>query len=155
MLQYPVHREFVAARYFDIIYKNAAFVGYECPVDIIGIVGNELYPLLIIQVAVVFGIGLVAIYLRFGAGFFTIRCQEAVEVLLEMHTEVVGCSRQRKKRAGEYHDLFLSQHQVFMRSYKSIKQLLPELRGIGRISELEKAVGAFIKRAVVFVGYMV
>lgn len=61
LLQYSVHSKLMAARYFDIIYKNAAFSRYKCAVDIISVIGDQLYALFIIQVAVIFRIGLVAV----------------------------------------------------------------------------------------------
>lgn len=72
LVQYFTDGTFVAACDLDIIEKEAAFSVEKLTVYVIGVIGDKAEPLLVIQIAVVLGIGLLPVYLGFDAGIFAV-----------------------------------------------------------------------------------
>lgn len=53
----------MAAGDFNIINKNAAFSFNIIPVYVVSVISDKLYPLFKIQIAIIFRIGLIPVYL--------------------------------------------------------------------------------------------
>ena len=107
LLENAVHGVLVATGDFDIVNKQATLPFYKSAINVIGIIGNEVYALFVAHIAIILHVCLIAVYFGSYARFAVVLKKKVVQFFLKIMTQIVGCSRNCVIRTWQKHNFIL------------------------------------------------